>query len=101
VAVDARVARSMLGQWVDCYCADGVYSGVLREVRRDGIVLEMPRRTARWVLDDNKQDLEIHHAICDGELEGELVQFRPFFFNPFLFFIPFFLLFALRRRFFF
>lgn len=95
MAMNPGYAQSMMGQWVDAYTTDGVRSGILHQVRPDGIVLAMPRGTMASYASD--QDLQIQHAADPEAMDLQHVQFFPFF-NPFFFFIPFFLLFALRRR---
>ncbi|MFD2168822.1 DUF2642 domain-containing protein [Tumebacillus lipolyticus] len=95
MAVSPQYARSLVGQWVDCQTPSGMRTGILREVRPDGIVLDMQGgNTAGYA--DGQKELEVEYADQGAESQQENVFFRPFF-NPF-FFIPFFLLLAIRRR---
>ncbi|MFD2169328.1 hypothetical protein [Tumebacillus lipolyticus] len=91
-------ARALLGKMVDCHTPYGVQTGILQEVRPDGIVLAVPQSTG--VVSGNN-DLEAEHADKLTIQNSETVFFRPFFPRS-LFFIPFALLLALtlsRRRF--
>lgn len=94
MAVHPDYARTLMGQWVDCNTTRGVYSGVLREVRPDGIVLEMPRSTAGYASGVAEEQSVREGGATEAEYEN---AFFPFF-SPFRFFIPFFLLLALSRR---
>lgn len=100
MAVNPGYAQSMMGQWVDAHSVYGVHSGILHQVRPDGIVLAMPRGTVASYPSGNGQDMRVEYAAGGEPTDVQQVQFFIPFFNPFLFFIPFFLLFALRRRFF-
>jgi hypothetical protein len=97
MAVSPAYCRSLLGQWVECHSAYGVHSGILHEVRPDGIVLAMPRGRMTAV-NGASEDLKADDTDQPLKPDYETVQFFRPFFNPF-FFIPFFLLFSLRRRF--
>jgi hypothetical protein len=94
--VNQQYAQSLVGQWVDCHTAMGVHTGILREVRPDGIVLAMPRRTVAGQVNGQKMTREIVTADKPNDPNNMNVFFNPFFFSPFFF--PFFSIFALRRR---
>lgn len=100
MAINPGYAQPMLGQWVEAHSAHGVYTGILHQVRPDGIVLAMPRGGVGRIAYGHEEDLRLEHAIGGTKTDVEQVQFFRPFFNPLFFFIPFFLLFALRRRFF-
>lgn len=99
MTVKMGYAQSMLGQWVVVHSAYGVHSGILHQVRPDGIVLAMPRATAVSYRLANQENTPVEHAAGDVTMDVLPVQFFSPFINPFFFFIPFFLLFSLRRRF--
>jgi hypothetical protein len=92
MAVSPEYARSLMGQWVDCHTPYGMRSGILREVRPDGIVIEMPRTIAGYA--NGKKGEQTDYTKVSTSVDANNV-----FFNPFArFFIPFFLLLALFRR---
>lgn len=97
MAINPAYARTLIGHWVECHSAYGVYHGVLHSVRPDGIVLAMPRGNVVGVAGDAKEELKTNYADHPSQQNYENVQFFRPFFNPFFFFIPFFLLFSLRR----
>jgi len=98
MAVNPGYAQSMLGQWVESHSAYGVHAGILQQVRPDGIVLAMPSGGVTGMVRGSKQELGVEHAISGTSIDLEQAQFFRPFRNPFFFFIPFFLLLALRRR---
>jgi hypothetical protein len=98
MAINPGYAQSMLGQWVEAHSAHGVHTGILHQVRPDGIVLAIPRSGVSRMASSREIELRVEHAIGGANTGVEQIQFFRPFFNPFFFFIPFFLLFALRRR---
>lgn len=75
--------ESMIGKWIEVHDANGVKYGILREVRKDGIVVAIP--TSHGVSTEN---LDVSHADRPNRLQVEQTQFFSPFFNPF-FFRPF------------
>ncbi len=88
IAVNPNYAQYLLGNWVECHSAYGMHYGVLQAVRSDGIVLAIPRN---------------HTVGASGYLFGIVIDLSDnqenTDFENVQFFIPFFLLFALRRHF--
>jgi hypothetical protein len=95
LAVNPQYARTMIGHWVDCHTSMGIRTGILREVRSDGIVLEMPTGMAGYAAGEVENQDERKRNATEAKIEHSF--FSPFF-RPFRFFIPFFLLLALTRR---
>lgn len=94
MAVSPQYARTMLGQWVECHSAYGIHSGILQEVRPDGIVLGIPQgNMAQFAHGQEKQIAEYANNPTECKIDN---IFSPFFFRRL--FIPFFLLFLLTRR---
>jgi hypothetical protein len=91
--VNYSYLQSRLGHWVECHSGYGVHRGILHQVRPDGIILAIPRGGAARYAGGNGEELRVEHALGGTSADVDQVQFfRRRFFNPFFFFIPFFLL---------
>lgn len=77
----AMHCQHYLGRTVIVHSHYGVHHGVMREIRRDGIVLANVRAVP--VSGELQQTLRIEHADQPDELSAE-TAFFPFFFIPFL-----------------
>jgi hypothetical protein len=94
LGVSPQYAGTMIGEWVDCHTTTGIHTGILREVRSDGIVVEMPRSIAGYANGEAEEKIGTSD-VTEAEFDHVFSPFgRPFF----RFFIPFFLLLALTRR---
>ena len=98
MGVNPGYAHSMLGQMVEAQSAFGIHAGILHQVRPDGIVLAMQQGGAGGMVNGSAGEFRVEHAAGGTSTDMEQVQFFRPFRNPFFFFIPFFLLFLLRRR---
>jgi len=87
VSVSPAYARGLVGQRVRCHSSYGTHVGILHEVRRDGILLSVPR--GRVGSASGPVKIDFHHADQPGTPDVS----EAFF--PFFFFFPFFALFAL------